>query len=197
VPELPAVGREAVVERLVARIAELPPPRRIAVDGVDAAGKTTLANRLAAGIGGGTRISADDFLRPAEERYRQGRESAQGFYDDSFDHERLRASVLAAPGDPVIVDGIFFFRPDLDDLWTFRIFVHIELEESIRRGARRDADKLGSVEEAERLYRVRYAPGQRLYLDSLRPAERADAIVYNHDPGNPRLLFRGEEPPPA
>ena len=39
----PAVSRSEL-----ARIAELPLPARVAVDGVDAAGKTTLADRLAA-----------------------------------------------------------------------------------------------------------------------------------------------------
>jgi uridine kinase len=193
---VPAVERERDVGRLAERIRRLPHPARVAVDGVDAAGKTTLADELAARLDGAARLSADDFLRPPEERYRQGRESAKGFYDDSFDHERLRAAVLAAP-EPVIVDGIFLFRPELDDLWTFRVFVRIELAESIRRGSQRDSEKHGSVEEAERLYRARYAPGQRLYLDAVRPAKRADAVLDNRDPARPELRFRGEGPPPA
>jgi len=164
-------------------VAELPRPARVAVDGVDAAGKTTLADALAARVPGAACISADDFLRPAEERYRQGRESPQGYYDDSFDHGRLREAVNAS-GPLVIVEGIFLFRPELDDLWTFRIFVHVELEESIRRGVARDGP------ERAHLYRRRFAPGQRIYLDAVRPAERADVIVDNGDLERP-ILSRG------
>ena len=94
--------------------------------------------------------------------------------------------MLAAQG-LVIVDGIFLFRPELDDLWTFRIFVHVELEESIRRGVERDgADK-------QELYRRRYAPGQRLYLYAVWPAELADVILDNSYPDEPRLSPGGAD----
>jgi uridine kinase len=80
------VSRLPVLDQLAARIAALPRPARVGVDGVDAAGKTTLADGLAAHVPGAERLSADDFLRAPEERYRQGRESPQGYYEDSFDH---------------------------------------------------------------------------------------------------------------
>jgi uridine kinase len=174
------VSRLSVLEALAARISALTLPARIGVDGVDAAGKTTLADELAGRLPEAARLSADDFLRPPVERYRQGRESPSGYYEDSFDHVALRAAVLALQG-LVIVDGIFLFRPELDDLWTFRVFLHVELDESIRRGLERD----GAVK--EELYRRRYAPGQRLYLDAVRPAELADVILDNSDPDDPRL----------
>ena len=142
----------------------------MAVDGVDAAGKTTLADELAMLLPRAARLCADDFLRPPEERYRQGRYSPAGYYEDSFDHDRLRRAVLATDA-LLIVDGIFLLRPELNDLWDFRIFVQVELEESIRRGVARDGA------ETEDLYRRRYAPGQRLYLESVRPTDLADVVV--------------------
>jgi MoxR-like ATPase len=49
------------------------------IDGPDAAGKTTLADRLAGALPGPVRrISADDFLRPRDERYRRGELSPEG-----------------------------------------------------------------------------------------------------------------------
>jgi uridine kinase len=180
------VSRLSVVEELAARISALSSPARIGVDGVDAAGKTTLADELAGHLPEAARLAADDFLRPPVERYRQGRESPMGYYEDSFDNVALRAAVLAAQR-LVIVDGIFLFRPELNDLWTFRILLHVELEESIRRGIERDgAGK-------EELYRRRYAPGQRLYLDAVRPAELADVILDNTDPDDPRLSPGGAD----
>jgi uridine kinase len=162
-------------------VAALPPSARVAIDGVDAAGKTTLADELAARVPRAERLSADDFLRPADDRYRQGRVSPVGYYEDSFDHTRLRRSVLAA-NTLLLVDGIFLLRPELNDLWEFRIFVHVEPEESIRRGVARDGP------ETEELYRRRYAPGQRLYLEAVRPAELADVVVDNTDVERPSLI---------
>lgn len=158
------------VDELARTLAELPLPARVAIDGVDAAGKTTLADRLAARLPGAERLSVDDFHRSPENRYRQGRESPAGYYEDSFDHPRLRLAVLAAKG-LLIVDGIFLFRPELNDLWDFRIFIDIDPDESIRRGVARDGP------ETEELYRRRYVPGQRIYLESVRPAELADVVV--------------------
>ena len=160
----------SVLEKLAARIAELPLPARVAVDGVDAAGKTTLADELARLRPEAERLSADDFLRPPEERYRRGRESPVGYFEDSFDHDPLRRAVLAANG-LLIVDGIFLLRAELNDLWDLRIFIDIELDESIRRGVARDGP------ETEHLYRHRYVPGQRLYLEAVRPAELADVVL--------------------
>jgi uridine kinase len=168
------VSRLPVLERLARRIGELPVPAKVAIDGVDAAGKTTLADELAGMLPAARRLSADAFLRSTEERYRRGRESPEGYYLDSFDHARLREAVSAAGG-LLLVDGIFLFRPELDDLWDFRVFVHIELEEGIRRGVARDGL------EKEALYRRRYAPGQRIYLNAVHPAERADVVVDNTD----------------
>jgi uridine kinase len=174
------VSELPVLDELAAVVAALPLPARVAVDGVDAAGKTTLADELAARLPATTRLSADDFLRPAEERYRQGRESPVGYYEDSFNHARLRQAVLASSG-LLLVDGIFLFRPELNDLWDFRIFVRIELEDSIRRGVARDG------RQTEELYRRRYAPGQRLYLETVRPEALADVIVDNSDLERPGL----------
>ena len=56
---------------------------RVAIDGIDAAGKTRLAGELAPLIEARgrpvIRASIDDFLRPADERYRRGRESPRGY----------------------------------------------------------------------------------------------------------------------
>jgi uridine kinase len=183
------VSRLPALERLAGAIRALPRPARVAVDGVDAAGKTTLADELGALIPEAGRLSADEFLRPPEERYRRGRDSAEGYYLDSFDHDRLRAAVAAAPRAVLLVDGIFLLRRELNDLWDFRIFVQVEPEEALRRGVARDgADR-------EHLYRTRYLPAQRLYLASVRPQLLADVVVDNNDPARPSLQpGRGRRP---
>jgi uridine kinase len=156
--------------------------RRIAVDGPDAAGKTTLADALAPLLGA-ARVCADDHLRPPAERYARGPESPEGYYRDSFDDSALRAAVEAAPA-PVVVDGVFLQRPDLDDLWDFRIWVDVSPDETLRRAAARDADRFPDVRGR---YERRYLPAQRLYLEELDPRARADVVVENEDPARPTL----------
>jgi uridine kinase len=186
--------------RMLARLADeivavrVEHPTRVGVDGVDAAGKTTLANELAGVLESLGRIvvraSTDSFHRPAKERYARGRDSPEGYYRDSFDYPSLRRYVLESqrPADALLVlDGVFLARPELADCWDYRVFVAIGEDESARRGVARDAWFLGGEEEARRLYEQRYVPGQRLYLEEVRPVESADAVVDNSDPARPRL----------
>lgn len=70
---------------------------RVAIDGPDAAGKTTFANELAVLISARrpvVRLGSDDFHRPAGARYRRGDMSPEGYYLDSFDNEMIVAAVL-------------------------------------------------------------------------------------------------------
>ncbi|MBO3094099.1 uridine kinase [Cellulomonas dongxiuzhuiae] len=97
-----------VVLRAVAAV--LPDPRvlgrpvRVAVDGVDGAGKTTFADELAEVLRADgrsvLRASVDGFHRPAAQRYRRGRASPEGFFLDSYDLDALRRVLL----DPLRAD---------------------------------------------------------------------------------------------
>lgn len=92
-PRAALVG--ALVELLVARSPER--VLRVAVDGPDAAGKTTLADELARNLSGrreAIRVGIDGFHRPRSVRLRRGSLSPEGFYHDSFDHDAVRRTVL-------------------------------------------------------------------------------------------------------
>jgi uridine kinase len=145
---------------------------RIAVDGIDCAGKTTLADALARLIQA-TRVSVDDYLRPVEDRYRRGAESPEGYFLDSFDYARFREAVLGVEG-AVVADGVFLQRPELDDLWTVRIWIEIGFEQALERAVVRDAGKMTDVRGR---YERRYWPGQQLYIEAVDPRSRADIVV--------------------
>ncbi|AIZ45367.1 uridine kinase [Deinococcus radiopugnans] len=100
--------------RLDARPAH--PVLRVAVDGVDGAGKTTFADELAASLRELGRevicVSADDFHHPRAVRYRLGRDSPAGFYRDSYDHAGLRRTLL----DPLGPGGALRYRTAILDV---------------------------------------------------------------------------------
>jgi uridine kinase len=73
-------------------------PIRVAVDGPPAAGKTSLADELAAVLRAQgrdvIRATIDDFLFPRLQRYRRGEYSAEGCYFDAHDHDALNRILL-------------------------------------------------------------------------------------------------------
>lgn len=113
--------RAELLAELVSRIlaTERPHPLRVGIDGVDAAGKTTLADELAPQIEAAgrpaLRASIDRFHHPARVRHRRGRESPEGYYLDSFDHAALLESLLCPlgpGGDRRIRRAVFDHRSD-------------------------------------------------------------------------------------
>lgn len=216
--------RAGVLRHLADRIASihLTHPLRVAIDGVDGAGKTIMADELAIYIKQYgrqvIRASTDSFHRPRVERYRRGPDSPEGFYYDSFDHDRIRRELLEplgpggqleyraaafdwrsdsfvnapcarAPIDAILLfDGIFAQRPELADCWELRIFLDVDFTETLRRSFVRDARPGQTAQELERRFWARYAAGQRIYLSTVRPAESADIVIDNNDPTRPRIL---------
>lgn len=73
-------------------------PLRVGVDGVDASGKTTLADHLAQALRASgqvvLRASIDRFHNPRAVRYQRGADSPEGYYLDSFDLPALRRDLL-------------------------------------------------------------------------------------------------------
>ena len=90
-----------LLQVLSARISRIrrPHPVKVAIDGIDAAGKTTLADALARVMRESgqevIRASIDGFHRPRSERFARGAFSPLGYYEDSFDYECLRHALLA------------------------------------------------------------------------------------------------------
>jgi uridine kinase len=78
----------------------------------------------------------------------------------------------------------------LDAYWDLRIYVDISFDEVLRRGIVRDQQWMGSAAAAEHRYRTKYIPGERLYVDQVRPRERAQIVVNNENPANPSLVVR-------
>ncbi|WP_072806289.1 hypothetical protein [Rhodococcoides yunnanense] len=201
-------------------------PVRVAVDGITASGKTTLAHDLndaLTRLGRTTiRLSMDGFHNPRAIRYRQGRSSARGYYEDAYDFTALALGVLlplgrggslgyrravidlasdtavdepdvAAPSTAVlIVDGTFLQKPSVADLWDVRIFVDTSFDVARRRGVARDAEMFGGTEKADTAFRERYHAASQMYVEDVDPAVRADIVFVNDDIEHPSVRVRSE-----
>ena len=198
-------------------------PLRVGIDGVDAAGKTLLANELAeelAKLGHPVlRASIDGYHNPKEIRRQRGSLSPEGYYYDSFNYflltthllqplepqgnRRIRLSAfdfkteqetaaeeLTVTNDHILIfEGVFLFRPELIRYWDVKIFVEIDFETSLNRALERDLYLFGSREEIEKRYNERYIPGQKIYLVSETPQQKADIVIDNNDFMNPVIIL--------
>jgi uridine kinase len=117
-------------------------------------------------------------------RYRTGMRDLQA-------RSSLNSPTLVAAEDAILLaDGAFLQRPELAACWDLRVYVDISFDEVLRRGIARDQQWMDSAAAAEHRYRTRYIPGERMYVDQVRPREQADVVVVNEDPASPRLLVQ-------
>lgn len=113
--------RITLLEELASRLVaiELAHPLRVAIDGVDAAGKTTLADELAdvvEQLGRSViRASIDGFHNPAAIRRQRGPLSPEGYFEDSFNYDALLKALLLPLGPMGSLSfsrAVFDFRTD-------------------------------------------------------------------------------------
>lgn len=214
------MDRSALIDHVAAHVVALRTDAitRVAIDGVDGAGKTHFADELANAVRGRgrpvIRVSVDHFHHPRAFRYRQGRNSPRGFFEDSYDYAALRVGVLdalspggslrytpaifslesdshiavaprdAVAGSVLIVDGIFLNRDELNIYWHFSVLLEVAFGVSVRRMAARD----GTSPDADAESNFRYVEGQRLYFARCQPRARASLIVNNENFDAPYIV---------
>jgi uridine kinase len=152
----------SAIDAVAERVALLPSPWRVGVDGVTAAGKSAVADALAELLGA-ERLTIDDFHRTGSAEY----------YPSSFDFDRFRAAVLAVEVS-LVADGVFLHHPDLRDLWDLTVCLRVDREVARERGIARDESHMANARER---YALRYFPGETRYLEEVAPYEQADVLL--------------------
>jgi uridine kinase len=212
--------RVQLLEVVADRILRLPSDRtaRVGVDGVDGAGKTMFADELAQILRAANRpvirASVDGFHHPKAERYRRGRSSPEGYFEDSYNYAALKTVLLdplspagsgryraavfdhvtdmpvsgpeceALPASILVFDGIFLHRPELREYWDFSVLLDVAFAVSVARCAQRDGTSPDPAAPANR----RYVEGQKLYLLACDPRARATLTIDNNDLAAPFIV---------
>lgn len=196
-------------------------PIRIAINGIEGTGKTVLAEKLTKYLNSenlnAIQVSIDGFHFNKEVRYRQGRDSAKGYYEDSYDEivfveKVLKSSQTDFPNyttathnletdeylslEPIklennsilITDGAYLFKPNYRNHWDLKIYLKTSFEIAMKRGVERDKDSLGGSELTKEKYEKRYHESSRMYLTENEPEKIADIIINNSDFNNLKVI---------
>jgi uridine kinase len=191
----------------------------LAVDGISGSGTAAFADDLAEVFREDDRTvfraSIDDFHRPREDRYARGRDSAEGYYSDSFDYSLFRRVLVepfrmagstgfqlvgfdegrnvgeearwtTGPKDAILmVDGVFLHRPELRGLWHYSIWLDVPVAEAYRRLQK----SIGADPRPDASSNARYVGGQSLYTVDAAPRGQASVVIDNADETHPTRSF--------
>jgi uridine kinase len=204
--------RSELVSKIANRILDLPSENvtRVAIDGVDGAGKTHFADELASCLQGQgrpiIRASVDAFHNPRSVRYSQGSSSPEGFYRNSYNYPLLKRLLL----DPLSSGGSRRFKKAAFDhrldspvdapqeeaassaiLLFDGIFLHrpelreywdfsIFLDVDFSVSIPRGAQRGEGSADPVAPSNRRYVEGQRLYLTECQPWKHATVVIDNN-----------------
>lgn len=189
-------------------------PVRVAINGIEGTGKTVftkyltdflLEHNLKA-----IHVSIDGFHNVSEIRYKQGSDSAKGYYEDAYNEQEfvqkvlissqldvpvitkgvhdmetdniLKEEPLKIDNDAIILtDGSYLFKETYRKHWDLKIYLQTDLQTAMSRGIKRDSEMLGGIEKAKEKYKSRYHKASEIYIEEYRPKEFADFVIDNTD----------------
>ena len=167
----------------------------IGIDGLGASGKTELAKKIAAKLGGVTIVHTDDFYKPIEQR-------TVGLVPEivspDFDWDRMEREVFIAPrptppsalplidkgeseGDSareseiIIVVGVYAFQKRFRKYYDFTIWVDASRDVRIARMIKREGEAVAKE------WQEKWLPREERYLEVEKPNEMANISVTLND----------------
>lgn len=165
---------------------------KLAIDGMAASGKSTLACKLAEELGGEV-IHMDDFFLPMDLRTAERLEEPGGNVhyerfsaevagclrnEESFDYGVFSCRQMAvlekrhiSNNGFVIVEGAYSLRPEFRDIYNFKIFMTVERDVQQQRILNRNGASGLTV------FNQRWIPLEEKYFNELKPDKAADMII--------------------
>ncbi|HEY5713816.1 MAG TPA: hypothetical protein VIT68_00510 [Candidatus Gracilibacteria bacterium] len=195
-------------------------PLRIAINGIEATGKTTFAEAFTEFLKAQNKeayhVGIDGFHFDKSHRYRQGRHSARGYYEDAYDEVGFRQKVLElsqkkpfsfipfshdlktdqhltpdpiplAPNALLITDGCHLFKPIYQSHWDLKIYLKISFETALQRGIQRGIET-NDPKETRESYLNRYHAASKMYIEAVQPEFLADIIIDYEDFEDPKII---------
>lgn len=171
-------------------------------------------------------VSSDDFYGLWLDKHNRRLLTAETLYSGAYDYATLRSLVLGplgpggsrryrarwhdgwnegeirepervAPDDAVLlVEGVFLMRPGLDEHWDVRIYLDIDVAQTLERGIERDltledpAVRESKRADRVRVYEERYIPAEERYFREVDPAGRAEVVIDNRVLDAPGIVVR-------
>jgi uridine kinase len=196
-------------------------PLRIAVNGIEGTGKTTFVLAFCAYLQEhkleAIHVGIDGFHYNKKHRYQQGRNSARGYYENSYNEASFVTKVLVASQNEVseytaathdlesdaylnlepikisnkallITDGAYLFKPIFLEHWDLKIYLYADFEIAMKRGIHRDKEALGGYDATKEKFLERYHAASRIYIKACQPQEKADWIIDVNDFKNYKVL---------
>jgi uridine kinase len=160
----------------------------VGINGLDCAGKTTLALGLKAALesrGQEARLMhVDDYnniqgqkrLYAAYEAGEFGATEFQEYYSASVDYPKLRAAIARARqgGSLTIVEGVFLFKPELADLIDYKVLLNTPENLAFKRYKNRKAE-VGDTR-SETVFTDIWVPAYKRYCEECQPEVQADRV---------------------
>lgn len=164
----------------------------LAIDGMSASGKSTLAQEVADKYGGSV-VHMDDFFLPAELRTNKRLETPGG----NIHYERFKEEVLPGIADHrsfeygifdcrnmrvcgirkikgeglVIVEGAYALRPEFRNMYDITVFMKIDSDMQLERIVTRNGA------EKAKMFRERWIPMENRYFEAFDIEETADIVI--------------------
>jgi uridine kinase len=191
-----SLAADVLYDRIDSLRAVVPAPVLVALDGRSAAGKSTLAQQVAARTAALV-IDGDDFYRGGDDTFWRARNPAEKVdlvidwrrqrillttlgrceparwqpYDWEADDGRQGAEVHVGPAPVVILEGAYSARPELADLFALRVLLDVPRATRRERLLRREGERYRAEWEA------RWGQAEDLYFEQLMPRGSFDLVL--------------------
>lgn len=160
----------------------------VAIDGMSAAGKTTLADRLSGELSGVV-IHCDDFFLTPELRTKERLKEPGGNIDycrmkteviehlgQEFNYQKFDCKLMAlteevtvAKSNVYIVEGAYAMHPYFGKYYNLSVFMQIDSRMQLERIRVRNGDT--------GMFESRWIPMENCYIDTFRVSQLADIII--------------------
>ena len=186
-------------------------PIRLGINGIEGTGKTTFAINLTKYLNehiNAIHISIDGYHYNKAHRYKKGRDSYKGYYEDAYNEKDFVDKVLISSLSKIphyvksihnlktdeylnlepekienktvlITDGSYLFKPVFLKHWDYKIYLKTDFNTAMLRGIERDKNLLGNKENAKEKYFKRYHKASLFYNNECQPESNANLVIDN------------------